>query len=179
MIVINANDLNKIAEALADLQSAAETYRVLLPHDHSLLADISDVTGSCEQALGHTVEAGEAYSKLGPSVWSEPTLLNSTSLTLDALQATAPRPMARLLSFKASDLLFSKHARLLEYAAIPVNTSSLFLGKHSCLAEHSTVTAVRLGAARTIVELGIHQHDTEIILQKLEDLEAAHQRGRR
>jgi hypothetical protein len=39
--------------------------------------------------------------------------------------------------------------------------------------------AVRLGAARTVVELGIHQHDTEIILRKLEDLEAAHQRGRR
>jgi len=39
--------------------------------------------------------------------------------------------------------------------------------------------AVRLGAARTVIELGIHQHDTEIILRKLEDLEAAHQRGRR
>jgi len=39
--------------------------------------------------------------------------------------------------------------------------------------------AVRLGAARTVVELGIHQHDTETILRKLEDLEAAHQRGRR
>ena len=33
MIIINANDLNKIAEALADLQSAAETHGVLLPHD--------------------------------------------------------------------------------------------------------------------------------------------------
>jgi len=39
--------------------------------------------------------------------------------------------------------------------------------------------AVRLGTARTVVELGIHQHDTEIILRRLEDLEAAHQRGRR
>jgi hypothetical protein len=39
--------------------------------------------------------------------------------------------------------------------------------------------AVRLGAARTVVELGIHQHDTETILRKLEDLEAAHQRARR
>jgi hypothetical protein len=39
--------------------------------------------------------------------------------------------------------------------------------------------AVRLGAARTVVELGIHQHDTEIILRKLEDLEGAHERGRR
>lgn len=33
MMVINANDLNKIEGALADLQSAAETCGVLLPHD--------------------------------------------------------------------------------------------------------------------------------------------------
>lgn len=37
--------------------------------------------------------------------------------------------------------------------------------------------AVRLGAARTIVELGIHQHDTETIMRKLDEIEAA-QRGR-
>lgn len=38
--------------------------------------------------------------------------------------------------------------------------------------------AVRLGAARTIVELGIHQHDTETIMRKLEEIEAAQQRRR-
>jgi hypothetical protein len=38
--------------------------------------------------------------------------------------------------------------------------------------------AVRLGAARTVVELGIHQHDTETIMRKLEDIEAAQQRRR-
>ena len=37
--------------------------------------------------------------------------------------------------------------------------------------------AVRLGAARTLVELGIHQHDAETIMRKLEEIEAA-QRGR-
>jgi len=31
---------------------------------------------------------------------------------------------------------------------------------------------VRLGAARTVAELGIHQHDAETILRKLEDIEA-------
>ncbi len=34
---------------------------------------------------------------------------------------------------------------------------------------------VRLGAARTVTELGIHQHDAETILRKLSELEA-HQR---
>jgi hypothetical protein len=32
--------------------------------------------------------------------------------------------------------------------------------------------AVRLGAARTVVELGLHQHDSETILRKLEELES-------
>jgi hypothetical protein len=39
--------------------------------------------------------------------------------------------------------------------------------------------SVRLGAARTIVELGMHQHDAETIMKKLEEIEAAQQRGRR
>ena len=34
---------------------------------------------------------------------------------------------------------------------------------------------VRLGAARTVVELGIHQHDAETILRKLDEIEE-HQR---
>ncbi len=37
---------------------------------------------------------------------------------------------------------------------------------------------VRLGAARTVAELGIHQHDAETILKKLDEIEA-HQRQRR
>ncbi|MBU23050.1 MAG: hypothetical protein CL476_08120, partial [Acidobacteria bacterium] len=32
---------------------------------------------------------------------------------------------------------------------------------------------VRLGAARTVAEMGIHQHDAETILRKLEEVEAA------
>ncbi len=31
--------------------------------------------------------------------------------------------------------------------------------------------SVRLGAARTVAEIGIHQHDAETILQKLDDME--------
>ncbi len=35
---------------------------------------------------------------------------------------------------------------------------------------------VRLGAARTVAEMGIHQHDAETILRKLEEVEAAQRR---
>ena len=35
---------------------------------------------------------------------------------------------------------------------------------------------VRLGAARTVAEMGIHQHDAETILRKLEEIESAQQR---
>jgi hypothetical protein len=36
--------------------------------------------------------------------------------------------------------------------------------------------AVRLGAARTVAELGMHQYDAETILRKLDDLEARQRR---
>ncbi len=37
---------------------------------------------------------------------------------------------------------------------------------------------VRLGAARTVAELGVHQHDAETILEKLDEIEAAHRQHR-
>ncbi len=46
------------------------------------------------------------------------------------------------------------------------------------LLEAKKFPSVRLGAARTIVEIGLHQHDAETIMRKLEEIEAA-QRGHR
>ena len=37
--------------------------------------------------------------------------------------------------------------------------------------------AVRLGAARTVAEIGMHQYDAETILRKLDELEASQRRG--
>jgi hypothetical protein len=42
--------------------------------------------------------------------------------------------------------------------------------------------AVRLGAARTVTEIGMHQHDADTIMRKLDEIEAAQRRrqdGRR
>ena len=36
--------------------------------------------------------------------------------------------------------------------------------------------AVRLGAARTVAEIGMHQYDAETILRKLDDIEASQRR---
>ena len=36
--------------------------------------------------------------------------------------------------------------------------------------------AVRLGAARTVAEIGRHQYDAETILKKLDDIEASQRR---
>jgi len=40
----------------------------------------------------------------------------------------------------------------------------------------ATHHAVRLGAARTVAEIGMHQDDAETILKKLDDLEANQRR---
>lgn len=39
--------------------------------------------------------------------------------------------------------------------------------------------AVRLGAARTVTEIGMHQHDAETIMRKLDEIEAAQRQRRR
>jgi hypothetical protein len=39
--------------------------------------------------------------------------------------------------------------------------------------------SVRLGAARTIAEIGIHQHEADTILRKLGEIEAAQERHRK
>jgi hypothetical protein len=36
--------------------------------------------------------------------------------------------------------------------------------------------AVRLGAARTVTDIGLHQYDAEMILKKLDDIEARQRR---
>lgn len=42
----------------------------------------------------------------------------------------------------------------------------------------SEVPSVQLGAARSLVELGVHQQDAEVILRKLDEIEARQQQGR-
>ena len=39
--------------------------------------------------------------------------------------------------------------------------------------------AVRLGAARTVAEMGLHQPDADTVIRKLEQIEAAQERHRR
>ena len=41
----------------------------------------------------------------------------------------------------------------------------------------TTHPAVRLGAARTVADIGMHQYDAETILRKLDDLEASQRKG--
>jgi hypothetical protein len=38
---------------------------------------------------------------------------------------------------------------------------------------------VRLGAARTVAEIGMHQYDVDTILRKLENIEVAQRQQRR
>ena len=52
-----------------------------------------------------------------------------------------------------------------------VNTLEDLLGAK----DHPTV---RLGAARTLVEMGMHQHDAETIVRKLDEIEAVQRKGR-
>jgi hypothetical protein len=45
------------------------------------------------------------------------------------------------------------------------------------LLDDATSPAVRLGAARTVAEIGMHQYDGETILRKLDEIEASQRKG--
>lgn len=47
------------------------------------------------------------------------------------------------------------------------------------LLDEKNPPAVRLGAARTVAEIGLHQQDAETIMRKLDEIEAAQRRGGR
>ncbi len=62
--------------------------------------------------------------------------------------------------------------RIQTLTALAVDTLEELLGEK----KHPNV---RLGAARTVAELGIHQHDAETILKKLGEIEAYQGQHRR
>ena len=64
---------------------------------------------------------------------------------------------------------YTAMSRIAGLSARAVDTLEELLGE----ARHP---AVRLGAARSLIEIGIHQHDAETILAKLNDIEAARNR---
>ena len=55
--------------------------------------------------------------------------------------------------------------RVQALTAVAIDTLATLMGRGS-------PPAVRLGAARTVAELGIHQHDADTILRKLDEIEA-------
>ena len=70
-----------------------------------------------------------------------------------------------------------------EYAAARQATFQAGIGRVQALTARAVDTledllgaekypSVRLGAARTVAEMGIHQHDAETILRKLDEIEA-------
>jgi hypothetical protein len=71
--------------------------------------------------------------------------------------------MARTVTFKAA-----LH-RLPALTATAINTLAALLGDQE-------PPAVRLGAARSVVEVGLYQHDVDVIVKKLDALEARQRR---
>ena len=77
-----------------------------------------------------------------------------------------------------------------EYAAARQATFQAGIGRVQALTARAVTTledlldlekypSVRLGAARTVAELGVHQHDAETISKKLDEIEAAQRQHRR
>ena len=105
---------------------------------------------------------------------SEPTIV-AAAARVGMGESTLRRWLTEDTAFQA-DYEAARHAtfqaalrRIPALTARAVDTLADLLGD-------ATHPAVRLGAARTVAEIGMHQYDAETILKKLDNLEASHGR---
>jgi hypothetical protein len=63
-------------------------------------------------------------------------------------------------------------ANQVQRSLVPKEWENRAIETLAALMAADVAAAVRLGAARTVAELGIHQHDAETIMRKLDEIEA-------
>ena len=130
------------------------------------------MSGNHEPA-GHGAKTAAVREQAIVALLSEPTLGQAA-----ARCGVTERTLRRWLAEDAFNAEYEAARRSTFQAAISripaltvkaVTTLDDLLGK-------TKPPAVRLGAARTVAEIGMHQYDAETILKKLDDLEARQRR---
>ena len=122
---------------------------------------------------GHGAKSGVVRERAILALLSEPTIVKAAAKS-GVDESTLRRWIAADETFKTA------------YAEARRATFEAGMGRIQALTARAVETLeellddkkypnVRLGAARTIAEIGIHQNDAETILRKLEEIEAAQQ----
>ena len=134
------------------------------------------MTGVVAFALAPFVDLAAFY--VAPAGWLAPVVFPVVAPAVNWLIPEGGPPSGVLLILIGNDDAFKQELaaarramfetamnRLLPLAAHAVDTLAALMGE-------SAPPSVRLGAARTVAELGIHRDDAETILRKLGEIEA-------
>ena len=124
--------------------------------------------------VGHGAKPAAVREQAILALLSEPTIVPAAA-RVGMGESTLRRWLTEDAAFQA-EFETARHAtfkdalhRIPALTARAVDTLADLLGD-------TTHPAVRLGAARTVAEIGMHQYDAETILKKLDDLEASQRR---
>ena len=120
--------------------------------------------------VGHGAKTAAVREQAILALLSEPTIV-AAAARVDMGESTLRRWLTEDAAFQA-EFEMARHAtfkaalhRIPALTARAVDTLAALLGDKE-------PPTVRLGAARTVVEVGLHQHDAETILKKLDAIEA-------
>ena len=147
-----------------------KTFRTCTPHHAGERPQMSGEARHATRGPGHGSKSAAVRERAIVALLSERTLAAAAECC-GVNEKTLRRWMADDEAFKA-DLAAARRAmfeaamnRLQPLAARAVETLE-------ALMDSSAPPSVRLGAARTVAELGIHRQDAETIVRKLEEIEA-------
>ena len=131
------------------------------------------MTADDRETAGHGAKSAAVRERAVLALLSEKTIAESA-----AKAGVGEKTLRRWLS---EDAAFQA-----EYAAVRQTTYQAGIHRAQALTakavdtleellEDETHPNVRLGAARTVAEIGIHQHDAETIMKKLDEIETSQQ----
>ena len=127
-----------------------------------------------KQAAGHGAKTAAVREQAILALLSEPTIGQAA-----ARCGIGERTLRRWLTEDAAFQAEYEAARRATFQAAISRIPALTVRAVDTLADllgDTKPPAVRLGAARTVAEIGMHQYDAETILRKLDDLEARQRR---
>jgi hypothetical protein len=127
-----------------------------------------------QEPAGHGAKTGAVRERAILALLSEPTLKQAA-----ARCGIAEKTLRRWLAGDAAFQAEYEAARHATFQAAMNRIPALTVRAVQTLADlldDATAPAVRLGAARTVAEIGMHQYDGETILRKLDEIEASQRR---
>ena len=127
-----------------------------------------------KNGAGHGAKTGAVREKAILALLSEPTI-GEAATTAGIGERTLRRWLTEDVAFQAEFAAARQATFEAAISRIPALTGRA-VDTLAALLGDKEPPAVRLGAARAVTDIGLHQHDAETIMRKLDEIEARQRR---